>query len=249
MKTCLAMFLALSLTMTLGCRCFSPANSSLPGGSGYCGGVDCSQPPGRQLWEGGAHECATCQGNCSASWGDAGCGLEHCSTCAGGPGCGLESTCYRDPNCGIQSTGGCAGGGPCGDHDGSSADGNFAPIIDGSSLKRGHSLPARPMPRDGYATMGPDDSYGGDEGMEACPRCGGGIHAGMGGCPRCGLALARHRERHQGHQGVIGKAAEMCAGGGCGHSQGPTRGAVMYPYYTTRGPRDFLMANPPSIGP
>ncbi len=26
-------------------------------------------------------------------------------------------------------------------------------------------------------------------------------------------------------------------------------GPVGYPYYTTRGPRDFLLANPPSIGP
>jgi hypothetical protein len=26
-------------------------------------------------------------------------------------------------------------------------------------------------------------------------------------------------------------------------------GAVDYPYYTTRGPRDFLAKNPPSIGP
>ncbi|MEM6799589.1 MAG: hypothetical protein AAF589_08745 [Planctomycetota bacterium] len=30
---------------------------------------------------------------------------------------------------------------------------------------------------------------------------------------------------------------------------GPPTGATAYPYYTTRGPRDFLMANPPSIGP
>jgi hypothetical protein len=26
-------------------------------------------------------------------------------------------------------------------------------------------------------------------------------------------------------------------------------GAVAYPYYTVRGPRDFLMKNPPTIGP
>jgi hypothetical protein len=26
-------------------------------------------------------------------------------------------------------------------------------------------------------------------------------------------------------------------------------GAVAYPYYTVRGPRDFLAKNPPSIGP
>jgi hypothetical protein len=30
---------------------------------------------------------------------------------------------------------------------------------------------------------------------------------------------------------------------------GPPSGQTAYPYYTTRGPRDFLMKNPPSIGP
>lgn len=30
---------------------------------------------------------------------------------------------------------------------------------------------------------------------------------------------------------------------------GPPMGAVTYPYYTTRGPRDFLARNPASIGP
>ena len=30
---------------------------------------------------------------------------------------------------------------------------------------------------------------------------------------------------------------------------GPPTGAVAYPYYTTRGPRDFLAKNPASIGP
>ena len=29
---------------------------------------------------------------------------------------------------------------------------------------------------------------------------------------------------------------------------GPATAQVGYPYYTTRGPRDFLTANPPSIG-
>jgi len=63
-----------------------------------------------------------------------------------------------------------------------------------------------------------------------------------------------------------------CAGGGCANNNiygqgpgsqlvggkgkhvplpndGPQTGAVAYPYYTTRGPRDFLSANPGSIGP
>ncbi len=30
---------------------------------------------------------------------------------------------------------------------------------------------------------------------------------------------------------------------------GPPTGAVTYPYYTTRGPRDFLASNPRGIGP
>jgi hypothetical protein len=30
--------------------------------------------------------------------------------------------------------------------------------------------------------------------------------------------------------------------------QGPPTAAVAYPYYTIRGPRDFLLDNPPSIG-
>jgi hypothetical protein len=29
---------------------------------------------------------------------------------------------------------------------------------------------------------------------------------------------------------------------------GPPTAAVAYPYYTHRGPRDFLLDNPPSIG-
>ncbi len=30
---------------------------------------------------------------------------------------------------------------------------------------------------------------------------------------------------------------------------GPPTGAITYPYYTIRGPRDFLAESPPSIGP
>ena len=34
-----------------------------------------------------------------------------------------------------------------------------------------------------------------------------------------------------------------------GGPPGPPTGQVTYPYYTTRGPRDFFAAHPPSIGP
>jgi hypothetical protein len=45
------------------------------------------------------------------------------------------------------------------------------------------------------------------------------------------------------------KTARRCESGYCGGGQGPMQGAVTYPYYTTRGPRDFFHPNPPSIGP
>lgn len=56
-------------------------------------------------------------------------------------------------------------------------------------------------------------------------------------------------------QRVVGQIASGC----CPHSGGypasynynpsPPTGQVAYPYYTVRGPRDFLRNNPPSIGP
>ena len=75
--------------------------------------------------------------------------------------------------------------------------------------------------------------------------------------------------------GPCSRLAERIAGGGCGpggcgiagcgadglcphgggypeypaFNQGPPTGQVAYPYYTTRGPRDFLLNNPPTIGP
>ena len=50
----------------------------------------------------------------------------------------------------------------------------------------------------------------------------------------------------------------MCGGMGClsggrgsqeAYTPGPPSGAITYPYYTVRGPRDFLAEIPPSIGP
>ncbi len=39
------------------------------------------------------------------------------------------------------------------------------------------------------------------------------------------------------------------ADGAPGYNAGPPVGQVTYPYYTLRGPRDFLDRDPPSIGP
>ena len=73
--------------------------------------------------------------------------------------------------------------------------------------------------------------------------------------------LATH---HPGHSFPGGQSAPYGGGmhgggmhGGLGHHgaptgqygpAGPPTAGVAYPYYTTRGPRDFLLDNPPSIG-
>lgn len=82
--------------------------------------------------------------------------------------------------------------------------------------------------------------------------CQGGACGACDGCS-CGGPCSRLAER---------VASGMCCGGCAGmgghggtypeyptYNPGPPVGQVAYPYYTTRGPRDFLMKNPPSIGP
>ena len=75
--------------------------------------------------------------------------------------------------------------------------------------------------------------------------CGGGAFCGDGSCGNCGRCMAAL-------QAMKHKLGENCGRGcrglNCGKAIGPNTGAVVYPYYTTRGPRDFLMDNPPSIG-
>jgi hypothetical protein len=77
-----------------------------------------------------------------------------------------------------------------------------------------------------------------------CNGCDGGGCGDGGGCANC--------------DGGHGCLANGCvphgplprgAGGTYVGPEGPPTGAVAYPYYTTRGPRDFLINNPPSIGP
>ncbi len=75
--------------------------------------------------------------------------------------------------------------------------------------------------------------------------CGGNgtCNGSCGGRGRCGGRIVRVYNAMASHTG------STCANGLCGRPPGPSSGSVMYPYYTTRGPRDFLMSNPPSIGP
>ena len=72
-----------------------------------------------------------------------------------------------------------------------------------------------------------------------CNNCNGNI-----GCRPCRMAWQRggtDYQRFLGHNGSYAPAGH----GGVG---GPATAQVAYPYYTTRGPRDFLLDNPPTIG-
>jgi hypothetical protein len=88
-----------------------------------------------------------------------------------------------------------------------------------------------------------------DHGFCGCGGCGGaGGCGGEGGCG-CGPHV------YGGCNAPYGSGC--CSGPGCCASgdqhytfnPGPPVGQTAYPYYTTRGPRDFLLGNPPPIGP
>ncbi len=104
-----------------------------------------------------------------------------------------------------------------------------------------------------------------------CSSCSGGKHgggligklSGNGGCSTCGgrngcvagpLAWQQGGLNYSGHLGQnIG--AHLAPGHYAAQTlqsqpftPGPPTGTVAYPYYTHRGPRDFLLDNPPSIG-
>ncbi|MFM7184486.1 MAG: hypothetical protein ACKO4Z_06915 [Planctomycetota bacterium] len=93
-------------------------------------------------------------------------------------------------------------------------------------------------------------------GPEGCPP-GGGCQQGcqQEGCQDCagGVCHPRHVGRYGGlakhHLTPEEKAALAGSDYGATQPAGPPTGAVAYPYYTTRGPRDFLAKCPPSIGP
>jgi hypothetical protein len=79
--------------------------------------------------------------------------------------------------------------------------------------------------------------HGGD--CNACVECGGGGHIGDAGCTQCAAGdsgLLGHPLHHHGPPETLGQQG------------GPPTGTATYPYYTTRGPRDFLQKNPPGLG-
>lgn len=90
-----------------------------------------------------------------------------------------------------------------------------------------------------------DGASCGDVGCASCAApyavaCNDGCVGACGDQGLFGLGLFRRAGRRG--QPVYGQAAY-----GQGMPMGP--GAATYPYYMNRGPRDFLAARPPSIGP
>lgn len=95
--------------------------------------------------------------------------------------------------------------------------------------------------------------------LNSCNSCGPvGGRMGGGGCPTCqtgncrgGDCMACRSGRCLTANGVpSGRPAHV---GHVSHGEelgpaGPPSPTFAYPYYTTRGPRDFLLDNPPSIG-
>lgn len=108
-----------------------------------------------------------------------------------------------------------------------------------------------------------------------CGSCGGGCGGGCGSdCYDCGMAgnsvvgggPGYAQAGPQGHGNGYGGPGAMVAqshpaeghplmhqrrnaGGQYKFAAGPPTAGVTYPYYTNRGPRDFLARNPRSIGP
>jgi len=91
----------------------------------------------------------------------------------------------------------------------------------------------------GCSTVGKCGSGAGGCGPDGCNVAGG--PAGGGYCGADGHEMdpchprMRPLKRHHGRHGAAG-------------DYGPPTAGIAYPYYTTRGPRDFFEANPPSIG-
>jgi hypothetical protein len=158
-----------------------------------------------------------------------GCGLiAHC--------CGHHNDCcdcedhgcsYCGPHCGAC---GCSDGG-CGcDHCGTPGGYGHDPYAKHGSGGPGYGGPGGP----GYGGPG----YGGPGyrgGEYASCNCG---DCGPPGCH--GDACCPIPDCYTNHQAV----AEQLGG-----PAGPPAPTVTYPYYTTRGPRDFLAAHPTPIGP
>jgi hypothetical protein len=106
---------------------------------------------------------------------------------------------------------------------------NCAPTADGAAGSAGYSPDGAPAYGGPYEGYGPYANYGPRPGRPGRP-FDGGWYGPFGGAHRTPGYPKHHFTRE-----YVGP-------------QGPPTAQVAYPYYTCRGPRDFLVDNPPSIG-
>lgn len=165
---------------------------------------------------------ATCAEPCGAPCGPAGCG--DCCTTAYGRGGNLEESCPGGEGCLFHRYCGqnCDPGYPCGPYD-------CSPCGSPHWGFTGHRHPR------GYRT--------GQE-CRMCNACGKPYACGPNG----------ERLGHPPGPGYCccGPAAPGCCNSGDHRytfNPGPPTAHTAYPYYTLRGPRDFLLNNPPPLGP
>ena len=256
-----------SLLVFTGCS----TTGGLPcGGGGGCNGYQTGSPAGLFGGGGGGCDSGGCSsGACdsgfgsgnsgtSASFSDIDCGpmcgayLQSGQVASGGCGCNdcqmgrsylgghvdnlrsaLQSRplagAFAGPCRGLGATVGCIGCGECG----------------GSAIGLNHSDTSGPFAGGGGVGFGGGAGFGGGVGGGCgCGRPGCGGRCGKGGGGLKGLLSGKSWHPYGGEVPHTSTAQGPAAGGGPGGGVP----AYAYPYYTTRGPRDFLMSNPPTIG-
>ena len=181
---------------------------------------------GRLMSAGQCNDCVAETGGCSCTLGDRMRGFG--SRLTGGSDCGCDSGC---------ETGGCGGqsglgmgmfevGPDC--NTGGCDDCGGGGLMSGFGQKMGSRLASRSC-TDGSC----GNKLGGGNLLGRVKGCGQfGCGFGGLGCSKCrGAETIPHREPGSMGPGAAGQAP-----------------SYVYPYYTTRAPRDFLMDNPPTIG-
>jgi hypothetical protein len=218
--------LALAVS-SVGCSAFNGPGCCNPVG---CGDACCESDCGC----GDTCACGTgCDtGGCDSGCCDSGC----CNTSCGDAGCCTECGCEAGCGCGTNCGGGCCAGGLCGHIT------QDCPICQDC---RNCCLFRRGRAACGYDQCGVSGPCYNNYDYSACQQCGGGPSWGCCGKGCCGCC-----ETYSGCC-CQPQGPGCCASGDHRYNfaPGPPVGQTAYPYYTTRGPRDFLMANPPSIGP
>ena len=207
----------------------------------------------RGKFSGGAGNCDS--GNCGGG-GEMSCGGEcggGCDSCSGGSS-RFVSKMARGPATGMSifSRGSACGGDSCGGCDscrGGRLKGKLAAMKPaGRMAARGSCGVAGCTECDDQGTAGMavggrlGGHLGGGKFGGGCGRGGCGIGGRLCGACQAGLGL-RNGLGHRISPGDIPHTAQPPYPGHGGMA--PT---YAYPYYTTRGPRDFLMDNPPTIG-